>query len=367
MTKNALTCQASTRQMKTQTTATPNPLVSIIIPTYNSAHFLPECLNSALLQSYDNIEIIVIDDGSTDNTPDVIQPFTEHIIYRKQENRGLAGARNAGLTASTGEFIAWLDADDIAHPDRILLQANYLFNNPDAVLISSDFSAFDSKGQIAHSHISAYYGTVQKAGNISRIYPDHKEVTLGLLPGRELVDAQTQKLQIYSGEAHPALILGNFIHPPTVKLRKSACLIAGKLDETIPTAEDWDYFIRLSKIGPVAFIDYPLLQYRISEQQMSSPNNNPERIVTNIIRVTEKHLKEEPEIILKSKRELHRSLSAFHSSAAYVFSKTKPLCALAHLLKSLKYDYRETRLLKLISKIILPNIVLKTYRKFKPK
>jgi len=365
MTKIALTCQANSCQMKTQAITMQNPLVSIIIPTYNSAHFLPECINSVLSQSYDNIEIIVIDDGSTDNTADVIQPFTKHIIYKKQENRGLAGARNAGFTASTGGFIAWLDADDIAHPDRILLQANYLFNNPEIVLISNNFSAFNSKGQIAHSHISTYYGAVQKAGDICRIYPVHKEVTLGLPPGCKLIDAKTKSLQVYSGEVHQALILGNFIHPPTVMLRKSACFTAGKLDETIPTAEDWDYFIRLSKIGPIAFIDYPLLQYRISEQQMSSPNNNAERIVTNIIRVTEKHLKMEPKIIMKSKRELHRNLSSFHSNAAYVFSETKPLHALVHLLKSLKYDYRETKLLKVISKIILPNMLLKTYRNFK--
>jgi|GEM_PF-878279 len=365
MTKIALTCQAGSRQMTTQTIEKPHPLVSIIIPTYNSSHFLPECLNSVLSQSYENIEIIVIDDGSTDNTTDVVQPFTQHIIYRKQENRGLAGARNAGLSVSTGEFIAWLDADDIAHPDRILLQATFLLNNPEFILISSDFSTFNSKGQIAHSHISAYYGVAQKAGDISKLYPNHKEVTPELPPDCELIDTKIKKLQICSGEAHPALILGNFIHPPTVMLRKSACLTAGELDETIPTAEDWDYFIRLSKIGPVAFINYPLLQYRISEQQMSSPNNNAERIVTNIIRVTEKYLKVEPEIIFKSKRELHRNLSSFHSNAAYVFSETKPLRALGHLKKSLKYDYRKTRLLKVISKIILPNILIETYRKFK--
>src|SRR6266568_3256879 len=104
------------------------PLVSIIIPSYNAAPYIKEAVDSTLKQTYKKIEVIVIDDGSTDETKTVLGPYIKKgkIIYEWQENQGLASARNTGIKKSKGEYIALLDADDIFLPEKIARQAAYL-------------------------------------------------------------------------------------------------------------------------------------------------------------------------------------------------------------------------------------------------
>ena len=87
-------------------------LISVVIPTYNHAHYLVDAVNSALAQSYPYVEILVGDDGSTDNTAEIMQRYGNQVRYIRQENRGLSGARNSGILAAQGEYIALLDADD---------------------------------------------------------------------------------------------------------------------------------------------------------------------------------------------------------------------------------------------------------------
>jgi glycosyltransferase involved in cell wall biosynthesis len=96
-----------------------NPLVSIVIPTYNYCRYLPRALQSCIDQSYENLEIIVIDDGSTDNTKALVKNLVNRVTYVYQENQGVSAARNRGLEMATGEFIAFLDADDYLTGDSI--------------------------------------------------------------------------------------------------------------------------------------------------------------------------------------------------------------------------------------------------------
>ncbi|MCL5408450.1 MAG: glycosyltransferase [Candidatus Omnitrophica bacterium] len=109
------------------------PLVSIIIPTYNRADLLPRAINSCLNQTYKNLEIIIIDDGSTDNTEQVVKIFKdERIVYIKNErNKGIPATRNVGLKIAKGKFIGFLDHDDEFLPEKIEKQVNSLINNPD--------------------------------------------------------------------------------------------------------------------------------------------------------------------------------------------------------------------------------------------
>ncbi|MCP4359414.1 MAG: glycosyltransferase family 2 protein, partial [Chloroflexi bacterium] len=113
--------------LATKTPTSPEkPQVSVIIPTYNSARFLPEALDSVFCQNYDAYEVIVVDDGSTDNTLDVLKPYRDRIHYICQENAGSAAARNTGLWLAKGEFILFLDADDLMLPGKLRQQAAFL-------------------------------------------------------------------------------------------------------------------------------------------------------------------------------------------------------------------------------------------------
>lgn len=107
-----------------------SPLVSIVIPTYNYADYLPRAIQSCLDQSYRPLEIIVVDDGSTDNTKNIIDGYNEKIIYVRQKNSGVSSARNRGLELAGGNYIAFLDADDYLTKNAIRIRLEALFKNP---------------------------------------------------------------------------------------------------------------------------------------------------------------------------------------------------------------------------------------------
>ena len=125
------------------------PLVSVIVPTYNRAHFLGQTLASLRDQTLREIEIIVVDDGSTDATPALLAAFADPrlVVVRHAVNRGIPSARNAGLERASGRFIAWLDSDDVSRADRLERQAAYLSDHPETAMIGCCAGKIDPAGQ----------------------------------------------------------------------------------------------------------------------------------------------------------------------------------------------------------------------------
>jgi glycosyltransferase involved in cell wall biosynthesis len=117
--------------------------VSVIIPTYNYGHYISYSIESALCQAIEDIEIIVVDDGSTDSTVDIVKKFDDNIRYIIQENKGLSSARNTGINCSTGEFIQFLDSDDILGSNTISKQKAFLERNPDVSISVCDNNLFE--------------------------------------------------------------------------------------------------------------------------------------------------------------------------------------------------------------------------------
>lgn len=111
--------------------SSPTPPVSVVIPTYNRAGYVGEAVASAVAQGYSDLELIVVDDGSTDNTRDVLGRFEGSFTYAWQENRGVAAARNAGVDLAITDFLAFLDSDDLWEPDKIERQMRVLLDNPE--------------------------------------------------------------------------------------------------------------------------------------------------------------------------------------------------------------------------------------------
>ena len=125
----------------------PRPLVSAIIDNYNYARFLPDAIDSALNQTYPNLEVIVVDDGSTDESPAIIRGYGARITPILKENGGQASAFNAGFAASRGELVAFLDADDVWEPDRIADLVTIAEAHPDANLIYNQLQNIDAEGR----------------------------------------------------------------------------------------------------------------------------------------------------------------------------------------------------------------------------
>lgn len=234
--------------------------VSFVIPAYEAAATIAETVRSCLRQTWADCEVIVVDDGSRDGTAQAVPAHPKVRVIRKA-NGGVASARNAGMAAANGEFIAWIDADDIALPERARVQVCALCAHPDAVLVSTDFSAFrDGRPDFEASHIAAYYRAVRTAGGVAALYDE----------ARGLGDAAFAGATLYLGTAYERLVRGNFVHFGTAMVRRETFERAGPMDETLRYGCEYEYILRLARLGRFAYVDAPLLRYRRGPLQLSS-------------------------------------------------------------------------------------------------
>jgi len=214
------------------------PKVSILIPSYNAERFLPTSIKSALSGTYQDFEIIVIDDGSTDNTKGLVQSFIDlfpgKIRYFRQENKGLAVARNTGIIEAQGEYLALLDADDKWLPCRLQEGVRIL----------------DADASIGLVH-----------GNITYIDINDKEISTPKRDPRFLNGYIFDN--IFLRKAHIAC--------PTVLFRRICCAHAGMFDANLSRlgCEDRDLWLRISQKFKISYIDKVLSYYRHTPQSMS--------------------------------------------------------------------------------------------------
>lgn len=207
--------------------------VSVIIPTFNCARYITKAIESVLNQTYKDFEIIVMDDGSTDNTRELLLKYISEgkIKYYFQNNKGQSAARNTAIKLSHGDLIALLDADDIWFPEKLKLQVNYFLDHTDVAMV--------------HSNISI--GT-----NDSIITPD--------LP----IIKRHRSFSIFE-----ELYLGNFVNISTVVLRRESLNVAGLFDEGLRKAEDYDLWLRVAANFKVGYQDVVTGVYRIHNDNSS--------------------------------------------------------------------------------------------------
>jgi GT2 family glycosyltransferase len=211
--------------------------VSIIIPAYNQARFLAAAIESALGQTHPDVETVVIDDGSTDNTPEVAGKFQARpsFKYVRQDNAGLPGARNRGVRESSGEYLCFLDSDDFYHPEKAARQAALLDANPDVAFVYCDVATVDENGQ----HV----------------------------PEQDSISELPRQL---SGDIFPALMMGGYFPPHAVMIRRSVLEAVGGFDPALGGHADYDLWLRVAGAGHRAvFQDVKLAFYRTHATSMS--------------------------------------------------------------------------------------------------
>lgn len=208
----------------------PDASVSVVIPVYNGADFLRESVESVTAQTYEELQVVIVNDGSTDRTQEVAEELRAadpriHIV--EQENRGLSGARNSGIAAATGEFINFLDADDWLFPDKIRRQVDALIAEPEYGLVYSDY-------------------VIRSEGT---------ETPLNLgpmpLPERDL------------------LMYRSWFAPMVPLLRRSLVEKVGEFDTRMRTTEDRDYWYRCALETRFLYLPGPVAAYRVHPHQMS--------------------------------------------------------------------------------------------------
>jgi glycosyltransferase involved in cell wall biosynthesis len=337
------------------------PFVSVTIPTYNSAPYLARTLQSLVEQTYRNFEIIVVDDGSTDATPQVVEPFLDRIVYHRQPNGGLPAARNKGFELARGEFIAWMDSDDLCDPERLAVQVAYLQQNPHVVAIGTEFAAIDVMDRELEAAYSAtYYSEFGKHG-LGGLFTKREEFDGSNVSWAEA--PLSKRYEVYSGEVWRRLIFGNFMHPPTMMMRRSAVEQAGKLREGITSAEDWEYITRLSRLGHIAFVNAPLLRYRKHPGQMSLQKATV-ATTSRIDVLSESWSRYQAELVGLG-QQIRRQLNEFHQEAAYMYTETNAGRALVHLTKAVVLDPIHTRFFFHLMRILTPHAGLTCWRKLR--
>jgi glycosyltransferase involved in cell wall biosynthesis len=227
--------------------------VDIIIPAFNAAKFLPFALESVAAQTFNDWRILLVDDGSTDNTAEVLAPFLDRFGSRmqviRQENCGLPAARNAAIRASTAEFLALLDADDVWLPCRLAESVKILQERPQAGLAYAGISGIDSEGRIGGS----FEGNLRHAEGWVAPYIYRRDIELPC---------------------------------PTITFRRKCIDAVGFFDETMRATEDRDLWLRIALRFEVAFIPRIIAQYRVSASSMST---DPQRMLRAQTQFIEKH------------------------------------------------------------------------------
>lgn len=198
--------------------------VSVVIPTYNYGRFIAEAIGSVLEQTHQPIEIVVVDDGSTDDTANVVVSFGDKVKYVRQENAGVCSARNRGVAESSGEFVAFLDADDIMEPTSLEKQLEK-FDAEEVGLVHCGLRLFDSE--------------------------TNRTIKLQLEGGEDRV---ADDLLLWEGPG----IAG----PGAVVVRRESFNAVGGFDTRMKVGEDWDFCYRVARMYKVAFVPEALVNYR---------------------------------------------------------------------------------------------------------
>ncbi len=203
------------------------PKVSVIIPTYNRANYICETIDSVLSQTFKDFEIIIVDDGSTDHTRDVLEKYRDRINYHYQVNEGAGAARNKAISLSRGEYLGFIDDDDLWLPNKLEVQVKELDENPDVAFVCSGAYQIDGSGQ------TITYWSAKCTETFENLYE------------------------------------GDFVLNLTVLLRRKCFDEIGGGDASLIISYDYDLWLRVAKTHKFKHINAPLAKYRLHGNNLS--------------------------------------------------------------------------------------------------
>jgi glycosyltransferase involved in cell wall biosynthesis len=241
----------------------PEPLVSVIIPTFNRAYCVGQAIDSVRAQTHRNTEILVLDDGSTDGTRDLIEQTygdDSRVRYLFHENRGVTATRNRGIALCRGDFVALLDSDDTWSPWKLELQLACFRHRPEIGMVWTDMDAVGPGGEVVSpSYLRTMYHAYRWFPRREQLFPQSfplAEIAPGLGP---VVDDR----RLYAGEIFSQMIMGNLVHTSTVLIRRERLQkVRGFNEELRIAGEDYDFHLRTCKEGPVGFLDVATIRYQ---------------------------------------------------------------------------------------------------------
>lgn len=240
------------------------PLVSVIVPTYNRAYCLGATIDSVLAQTYSTLELLVIDDGSSDQTRELVENQYGHdprVRYVYQTNAGVSAARNHGFRLAQGDFVALIDSDDLWEPWKLELQVAAFDRLPQVGMIWTDMRAIDSQGTpISDHYLRKMYSAYDYYPTTDSLFPNSfslKEI-LPHLP------ANLANQRVYFGDIYSPMIMGSLVHTSTVLIRRQRREQVGFFREDFMNAgEDYEFHLRTCRAGTVGYIGVSSIIYQV--------------------------------------------------------------------------------------------------------
>jgi len=309
-----------TRRVATTPPPSADPLVSVIIATYNYGHLIERSVDSLLSQDYRHLEIIVVDDGSTDNTQAVLERYRGRLRYVRCEHRGAAAARNSGLEVAGGDYIAFLDADDILLPHSIRRRVAFLESQPD---------------------LDVVFGDVEVARDACVVVPSFlrdRSVFRSIPRMRVAEGAYVLPERIFD-----YVVRERFITVPSVLIRRRTMDHVGRFDETFnKSQDDYDLWLRLAREARLGYLDSLLARCFIHGANMS---NNTILACHKRIELMHKLLRIYPDLTPTTRRLIARRLGEQHFAVGYMyFAGSKLLEARAHFAQARRHSSRPARM-----------------------
>lgn len=333
-----------------------NGLVSVITPTYNRAYCLGRTLDSALAQTYPHLEIVLVDDGSSDNTGELVRARYGHdprVRYLHQENGGVSAARNRGLREARGDYLAFLDSDDVWKPWKLQAQLACLNHVPDAGMIWSDMAAV---GRDGHAVSPRYLRTMYSA---YRWFP-RDELFRQKYDLRDVfpdAPAEVASATFHAGDVYSPMIMGNLVHTSTVVLTRARFEKVGLFNEAYrPTGEDYDFHLRTCRAGPVAYLDLASIEY-----QLDSPDCLTKHLYATAVHflhaVTAALARDRDRITLPPALVRHVLAEGHAWVAEELLVRGEPRQASHYFARSLRYRPWQPRVLAQLARCALPRRV----------
>lgn len=295
---------------------TPLPLVTVIVPAYNCAHFLPEALDSILAQQYPNLEVIVVDDGSNDESADIAEAYGTPVRVIRQANRGPAAARNRGAHEAHGKYLAFLDGDDVWLPGKLLAQIQCFISNEKIGIVYGKFKRWPKNA----------------AGN----YP----------PKETFITSEQNNVidESGSGWIYHQLLLESIIFISTAVIPRSLFEKLGGFDESLRVGEDYDFWLRASRLVQVNKLAKNVALYRTNPDSATHITYliNNEQVV--LLRAVKKYGLASPNGVALSEKQMRARLFKLAFNHGYNhYWYGSPSVALASFTEAIRHDKSQVK------------------------
>jgi glycosyltransferase involved in cell wall biosynthesis len=334
--------------------------ISVVVPAYNAAKTVAETLDALLAQSLPATDIVVVDDGSKDDTRAALEPYRGRARLIFQPNGGVSSARNRGVAEAGGDWVAFCDADDLWHPDKLKIVSAAAASRPDADLVFHDFWTIESgrvvEPRATHSNDTMFPIFREFDLRMPQILADGRRIETGT--------ADYAEVETWYGNAFRWLMVGNFLMPSTVAIRKAAFAAATGFDPAFRYAEDTEFFLRFAKKTQFLWIDAALTGYRREAGTLLTGNMLP--TILGATRAVVKHCIDDGDVLNSDPKWVGTAVSGrFTRLAYYCLSELKLTEARLHARTALEHNPKNAKALAIVAASYLPKPVLQAARRLK--